>query len=152
MRSYISPGSCCKLSQGSHFFHKAARWLISLKGREDLSPPVQLYPDFSKAKETSRQFQTIPQAATLSCKFTDPGRASLSRKLGALILAPSSSLLGCGNQLRTNSLQWTVDSHRWEVWHASCRPHPSPCPKAALLNIGRRIRMGIGVGRQEREV
>ncbi|CAN0356860.1 unnamed protein product [Rangifer tarandus platyrhynchus] len=41
-RSYISPGSCWQIVTRKSLSHKAARWSISLKGREDLSPSVQL--------------------------------------------------------------------------------------------------------------
>ena len=135
--------------------HKATRWPTSLKGRKDLNPSVQLRPNSSKTREISRCLQDHLSGLPTSLLGSQiPQSCTLSRKLGALILAPSSSLFVHGNQLTASSLQ--LDPHRWEVLHASSRLHLLPHPKDALLKIGSwkliRIRMlGRAGGVQERE-
>lgn len=89
------------------FPHKVARWLASLKGRETRAH----LPCSIKLLLSQGDQQVTPGSSpklvhyTLKLHRPFPPRLHSLRKLGALTLSPSSSLLVYGNHLITNLLQ-----------------------------------------------
>lgn len=140
-----------QLSWGSHFYTKLQGGRSASKSESTWAHPSSSVQTSPKQRRPAGALKVIPQATTLHFKGSQiPQGHMLSRKLGALTLVAGSSLLLHGNQLSTSSLQ--LDSHKWEVLHASSRPPLSPCPRDALLKIGSwkliRIRMQWGEVRE----
>lgn len=133
-----------KLSKGSHFPQK-------LQGGQPASRaegPESICSVVSKPLQSHGDQQVSPRWHTLAVQRSQG--CTLSRKLGALILALSSSLLVHRLQHITSPL--LLGCRRWEVLHASSRPHLSPDPEDTLLIIRSckliriRIRGKRGVG------
>lgn len=133
MGGSISPGLLQIVTREAHF-PQSCKVVDQPQGQRGPEPTIQLIQISPKQKRPAGTSRPSLKRPHYPVRFCDPEGLTLSRKLGALILAPSSSLLGWGKR----SAPTPVDCGLSQMRGLTCiLQTPSiTLPQSLFVNIG----------------